>query len=61
MTDDLGVEAIDLHVRRDNPAALQFWQAQGFMIGHYQLKQYRDPEKRVGFVGALSSDFTEEN
>ncbi|MBN1810949.1 MAG: GNAT family N-acetyltransferase, partial [Anaerolineae bacterium] len=27
LLDDLGVEQIDLNVRRDNPAALAFWQA----------------------------------
>jgi len=56
-TDSLGVDRIDLNVRRDNPEALKFWEAQGFMIGHYELIQYRDPKKRVGFLGALSSDF----
>ena len=57
LTDDLGIEQIDLNVRRDTPHALEFWQAQGFMIGHYELTQYRDPIKRIGFRGALSSDF----
>ena len=57
ITDSLGVDRIDLNVRRDNPEALKFWEAQGFMIGHYELIQYRDPKKRVGFLGALSSDF----
>lgn len=57
ITDSLGVDRIDLNVRRDNPEALKFWEAQGFMIGHYELIQYRDPEKRVRFLGALSSDF----
>ena len=57
ITDSMGVDRIDLNVRRDNPEALKFWEAQGFMIGHYELIQYRDPGKRVGFLGALSSDF----
>ncbi|MYC69164.1 MAG: GNAT family N-acetyltransferase [Gemmatimonadetes bacterium] len=57
ITDSMGVDRIDLNVRRDNPASLKFWEAQGFMIGHYELIQYRDPEKRIGFRGALSSDF----
>ena len=57
ITDSLGVDRIDLNVRRDNPEALKFWEAQGFMIGHYELIQYRNPKKRVGFLGALSSDF----
>ena len=57
ITDSLGIGRIDLNVRRDNPEALKFWEAQGFMIGHYELIQYRDPKKRVGFLGALSSDF----
>ena len=57
ITDSLGIDRIDLNVRRDNPEALKFWEAQGFMIGHYELIQYRDPKKRVGFLGSLSSDF----
>lgn len=57
ITDSLGVDRINLNVRRDNPEALKFWEAQGFMIGHYELIQYRNPEKRVGYLGALSSDF----
>ena len=60
LTDDLGIEQIDLNVRRDNPSSLVFWQAQGFMIGHYELTQYRDPIKRIGFRGALSSDFADQ-
>ena len=48
ITDSLGIGRIDLNVRRDNPEALKFWEAQGFMIGHYELIQYRDPKKRVG-------------
>ena len=55
--DNLGVERIDLNVRRDNPSALAFWQAQGFGIAGYRLRQYRNPESGTAFVGALSSDF----
>jgi ribosomal protein S18 acetylase RimI-like enzyme len=55
--DALGVEQIDLNVRRDNPAALAFWQAQGFGIAGYRLRQYRDPKTGTAFAGALSSDF----
>lgn len=58
-TDGMGIERLDLNVRRDNPAALKFWESQGFMIGHYELTQYRDPAKRIGFLGALSSDFAD--
>ena len=61
ITDSLGVERVDLNVRRDNPKALKFWESQGFMIGHYEMTQYRDPDKRVGFRGALSSDFANED
>ena len=60
ITDGLGVDRIDLNVRRDNPSALTFWESKGFMIGHHELTQYRDPHKRIGFRGALSSDFAEE-
>jgi ribosomal protein S18 acetylase RimI-like enzyme len=55
--DNLGIEQIDLNVRRDNPAALAFWQAQGFGIAGYRLRQYRDPKSGTAFIGALSSDF----
>lgn len=54
--DGLGVERVDLDVRRDNPKALAFWQAQGFGIAGYRLRQYRDPGSGTAFVGALSSD-----
>ena len=54
--DGLGVERIDLHVRRDNPGALAFWQAQGFGVADYRMRQYRDPERGTAYVGALSSD-----
>lgn len=51
----LKIEQID-HVRRDTPAALAFWQAQGFGIASYRLRQYRDPQRGVACRGALSSD-----
>ena len=54
--DSLGVQRIDLDVRRDNPKALAFWQAQGFGIAGYRLRQYRDSESGTALVGALSSD-----
>ncbi len=54
--DGLGVERIDLDVRRDNPQALAFWQAQGFGKAGYRLRQYRDPKSGTALVGALSSD-----
>jgi ribosomal protein S18 acetylase RimI-like enzyme len=55
--DDLGIEQIDLNVRRDNPDALAFWQAQGFGIAGYRLRQLRDPATRSAFKEVLSSDF----
>jgi ribosomal protein S18 acetylase RimI-like enzyme len=55
--DSLGVGQIDLDVRRDNPGALGFWEAQGFGLAGYRLRMYRDPESGTAFVGALSSDF----
>lgn len=55
--DRLGIERIDLNVRRDNPTALAFWQAQGFGIALHHLRQYRDPKAGTAYVGALSSDF----
>jgi ribosomal protein S18 acetylase RimI-like enzyme len=51
------IEVVELNVRRDNPGALAFWQAQGFRIAHYRLRQYRDLQSGERFVGALSSDF----
>ena len=53
-----GVELIECNVRRDNPQALAFWEAQGFRIALYRLRQYRDPKRGTSYVGALSSDFT---
>jgi ribosomal protein S18 acetylase RimI-like enzyme len=55
--DKRGVVLIELHVRRDNPNALAFWEAQGFRIASYRLRQYRDPKTGKSFIGALSSDF----
>jgi ribosomal protein S18 acetylase RimI-like enzyme len=55
--DQLGIELIELNVRRDNPVALSFWEAQGFRIALYRLRQYRDPQRGIGFIGGLSSDF----
>jgi ribosomal protein S18 acetylase RimI-like enzyme len=55
--DRLGVEQIDLNVRRDNPIGLAFWRAQGFGVAGYGLRQYRDPESGTAFEGVLSSDF----
>lgn len=55
--DSLGIEQVDLTVRRDNPNALAFWESQGFMLAKYHLRQYRDPNTGTAFRGALSSDF----
>ncbi len=55
--DTYSVEVVELHVRRDSPAALAFWEAQGFRIAAYRMRQYRDPRTGQTFVGALSSDF----
>lgn len=52
-----GVERLDLTVRRDNPNALVFWEAQGLMIAKFHLRQYRDPATGTAFRAALSSDF----
>ncbi len=54
--DRLGVEQIDLNVRRDNPVALRFWESIGFSIALYRLRAYRDPERGEMLRGALSSD-----
>ena len=55
--DALGVTQVELNVRRDAPQALAFWEALGFRIASYRLRQYRDPAAHQSFVGALSSDF----
>lgn len=55
--DQLGVELVELNVRRDNPQALAFWEAQGFRIALYRLRQYRDPKTGKAYIGTLSSDF----
>jgi ribosomal protein S18 acetylase RimI-like enzyme len=47
---------VDLSVRRDTPQALAFWEALGFRIASYHLRQYRDPAAHQSFMGALSSD-----
>jgi ribosomal protein S18 acetylase RimI-like enzyme len=57
-TDKLGVELIELTVRRDTPQALAFWEAQGFRIALHCLRQYRDSKRGTAYIGALSSDFT---
>jgi ribosomal protein S18 acetylase RimI-like enzyme len=55
--DAMGIELVELTVRRDNPQALAFWEAQGLRIAHYLMRQYRDPKTGQSFIGALSSDF----
>jgi ribosomal protein S18 acetylase RimI-like enzyme len=57
--DQLGVELIELNVRRDSPQALAFWEAQGFRIALHRLRQFRDPKRGTSYIGALSSDFTD--
>ena len=54
--DRCGIERIDLNVRRDNPAALDFWQKLGFGIAGFRLRQHRDPSSHTPCKGALSSD-----
>ncbi|MFN8443649.1 MAG: GNAT family N-acetyltransferase [Caldilineaceae bacterium] len=51
------ITQVELSVRRDNPQALAFWEAIGFRIGAYRMRQYRDPKTGKSFIGALSSDF----
>jgi ribosomal protein S18 acetylase RimI-like enzyme len=55
--DRLGVELVELNVRRDTPHALAFWEAQGLRIALYRMRQYRDPKTGTAYIGALSSDF----
>lgn len=57
--DEMGIECVELSVRRDNPRGLAFWEAQGFRIGSYRMRQYRDPQTGQAFIGSLSSDFAE--
>lgn len=57
--DKTAIEVVELTVRRDNPQALAFWEAQGFRIATYLLRQYRDPHTGKLLIGALSSDFSE--
>jgi ribosomal protein S18 acetylase RimI-like enzyme len=52
-----GVTLVELSVRRDNPRALAFWEAMGFRIASYRLRQYRNPATGTAFIGGLSSDF----
>ena len=59
--DKLGIERIDLNVRRDNPSALAFWESQGFGVAGYRLRMYRDPENKTAYVGSLSSDFANDD
>jgi GNAT superfamily N-acetyltransferase len=35
-----GVYRVDLHARSDTPAALAFWQAVGFDLASYRMRQY---------------------
>lgn len=55
--DKRGIERVELDVRRDTPQALAFWEAQGFRIAQYRMRQYRDPKTGQSYIGALSSDF----
>ena len=57
--DEMGIRQLDLNVRRDNPNALSFWEAQGFGIAGYRLRMYRDPETGMPYKGVLSSDFVD--
>jgi ribosomal protein S18 acetylase RimI-like enzyme len=53
--DELGIGQIDLNVRRDNSVGLAFWQAQGFGIAGFLMRQYRDPATGTAFSGEVSS------
>lgn len=53
----LGMTLVELTVRRDTPEALAFWEAQGFRVALYRLRQYRDPVQGKAYIGGLSSDF----
>ena len=57
LLDRRNITLVELNVRRDNLQALAFWEAIGFRIGSYRMRQYRDPKIGKSFVGALSSDF----
>ena len=57
--DEMSIRQLDLNVRRDNPNALSFWEAQGFGIAGYRLRMYRDPETGMPYKGVLSSDFVD--
>ena len=52
----LGMTLVELTVRRDTPEALAFWEAQGFRVALYRLRQYRDPVQGKAYIGGLSSD-----
>lgn len=56
LLDPRNITLVELSVRRDNPQALAFWEAIGFRIGSYRMRQYRDPKTGKSFIGALSSD-----
>jgi|RhiMetdeSRZDD1v2_1073273.scaffolds.fasta_scaffold134550_3 ribosomal protein S18 acetylase RimI-like enzyme len=55
--DTHGVALVELNVRSVNPHAFAFWEAQGFRIALYRMRQYRDPKTGKSYIGALSSDF----
>lgn len=57
LLDPRHITLVELNVRRDNPQALAFWEAIGFRIGSYRMRQYHYPKTGKSFVGALSSDF----
>ena len=61
LCDQNSIECIELNVRRDNPAALAFWEKQRFITALYRMRMYRNPDKSVSFVGSLSSDFADNN
>ena len=52
--DSVGVEQIDLYVRRDNPKAMSFYEALGFGIAGYRMRMYRKDGQVL--PGVLSSD-----
>lgn len=58
--DAAGIELVELHVLRTKPLALAFWEAQGFRIASFRMRQYRDPTTGHAFIGALASDFDPE-
>ncbi len=50
--DKRGIESVEVDVRRDNPSALAFWEAQGFRIVPYRMWQFRDPQRARRMSGA---------